>query len=229
MLAVVVSDFVLLNGILLCGVWSEEWGVKMGGMRQLFVLSNIALLISEWWFHAEIHERFSSAGEVVKKVVQLTAVQALLAYALMRHVLYWMKAGELVLMVGTIFVVLLLILRYIERNIIKRMRRMGMNTRTVTLVGDDRELQNIQEMLINDPTMGYRICGVWSEDSWTSQAAKPSGGVNPSTGSGTVEKLCSMIKQGCAPALGDEMYVCLSRKEKDVIRLLSRECDRQVT
>ena len=219
MLAVVVSDFVLLNGILLCGVWSEEWGVKMGGMRQLFVLSNIALLISEWWFHAEIHERFSSAGEVVKKVMQLTAVQALLAYALMRHVLYWMKAGELVLMVGTIFVVLLLISRYFERNAIKRMRRMGMNTRTVTLVGDDRELQNIQEMLINDPTMGYRICGVWSEEC----------GVNPSTGSGTVEELCSMIKQGCAPALGDELYLCISRKERDTIRLLSRECDRQVT
>ena len=214
MWAVVISDFVLLNAILLCGMRSDEWGVITGGMRQMFVLSNIALLISEWWFHAEIHERFSSAGEVVKKVVQLTAVQALLAYALMRHVLYWMKAGELVLMVGTIFFVLLLVSRYLERNIIKRMRRMGMNTRTVTLVGDDRELQNIQEDLINDPTMGYRICGRYS-------------GVKSEKLS--IDDLIEAIKQGCAPALGDEMYVCLSRKEKDTIRLLSRECDKQVT
>lgn len=29
--------------------------------------------------------------------------------------------------------------------------------------------------------------------------------------------------------LGDEMYVCLSRKDKETIRLLSRECDKQVT
>ena len=208
MIGVVVSDFVLLNAILLCGVWSEESGV-----RQMSVLNNIALLISEWWFHARIHERFASAGDVVKRVVQLTMVQALLVYALMRHVMYWMSAGWIVLEIGTIFVVLLLMSRYLERNIIKRFRRLGMNTRTVTLVGDDAELNNIREQLMNDPTTGYRICGMW----------------NVECGMNSIEKLCSMIKQGCAPELGDEMYVCLSRKERDTIRLLSRECDRQVT
>ena len=218
MIGVVVGDFVLLNAILLCGVWSEEWGVRTGGMRQLFVLNNLALLISEWWFHAEIHERFASAGEVVKRVVQLTATSALISYALMRHMMYWMSAGWMVLGIGTIFAALLLIARLIERSIIKRMRRMGMNSRMVTLVGDDVELKNIEEKLINDPTTGYRICGRFARGT-----RKEEGGTI------SIDELIEAIKNGCAPELGDEMYVCLSRKERNTIQLLSRECDRQVT
>ena len=86
------------------------------------------------------------------------------------------------------------------------MRRLGRNTRTVTLVGSDQELDNIYEQLINDPTTGYRIQGVYKG-----------------------ADLRQAIENGCVPELGDEMYVCLSRKDKDTIRLLSRECDKQVT
>lgn len=214
MWSVIVGDFLLLNAILLCGMWSVE-----GGVRQLFVLNNLALLISEWKFHAEIHERFSTSGEMLKKIVELTVVHALIAYALMRHMMYWMKAGEMLLGTGTIFFISLIILRMIERNTIKYFRRTGWNTRTVTLVGDDKELNNIREQLINNPTTGYRVRGVWSEKS----------GERNDVWQGTVCDLCQAIKDGRPPELGDEMYVCISRKEKDAIRLVSRECDKQVT
>ena len=201
---VITGDFMLLNAIL--------FGVMLyiGDMpiyyRQFFLINNIALLISEWKFHPRIHERFATAGEVLKRAIELTGVHALLAYAVMRHVMFWMATGRWVLWIGTIFFVLLLIARLIERNIIKRIRQLGRNTRTVTLVGDDAELQRIQNMLINDPTTGYRIAKVWKDD-----------------------ELREAIKKGEQIEFGDELYVCLSRKERDTIRLLSRECDRQVT
>lgn len=204
MWAVVISDFVLLNALLATLIACGRWDVE-GGTRQFFILNNLALLVSEWKSHAQIQERFSTAGEILKKIVELTALQAVVAYVLMRHMMYWMSAGWIVLEVGTILFVLLAILRLIERNIIKYFRRIGRNTRTVTLVGDDAELNNIREQLVNDPTTGFRIVGTWSGSD-----------------------IRKAIEQG-GVTLGDEMYVCLSRKERETIRLLSRECDRQVT
>ncbi len=201
---VMASDFVLLNAILL--VYMRYFEELQVSNRQFFIVNNIALLISEWKFHARIHERFATAGEVLRRLMLLTGVQALLAYAMMRHVMYWMSTGELVLIIGTVFFVLLLISRLISRNIIKLVRRMGLNSRSVTMVGDDAELQKIRDLLINDPTTGYRIGKVWKAD-----------------------ELREAIKKGEQVEFGDELYVCLSRKERDTIRLLSRECDRQVT
>ena len=201
---VMASDFVLLNAILL--VYMRYFEELQVSNRQFFIVNNIALLISEWKFHARIHERFATAGEVLRRLMLLTGLQALLAYAMMRHVMYWMATGELVLIIGTVFFVLLLISRLISRNIIKLVRRMGLNSRTVTMVGDDAELQKIRDLLINDPTTGYRIVKVWKAD-----------------------ELREAIKKGEQVEFGDELYVCLSRKERDTIRLLSRECDRQVT
>ena len=201
---VMASDFVLLNAILL--VYMSYFEELQVSNRQFFIVNNIALLISEWKFHARIHERFATAGEVLRRVMKLTGVQALLAYAMMRHVMYWMATGELVLIIGTVFFVLLLISRLISRNIIKLVRRTGLNSRSVTMVGDDAELQKIRDLLINDPATGYRIVKVWKAD-----------------------ELREAIKKGEQVVFGDELYVCLSRKERDTIRLLSRECDRQVT
>ena len=201
---VMASDFVLLNAILL--VYMRYFEELQVSNRQFFIVNNIALLISEWKFHARIHERFATAGEVLRRLMLLTGVQALLAYAMMRHVMYWMATGELVLIIGTVFFVLLLISRLISRNIIKLVRRTGLNSRSVTMVGDDAELQKIRDLLINDPTTGYRIVKVWKAD-----------------------ELREAIKKGEQVEFGDELYVCLSRKERDTIRLLSRECDRQVT
>ena len=201
---VMASDFVLLNAILL--VYMRYFEELQVSNRQFFIVNNIALLISEWKFHARIHERFATAGEVLRRLMLLTGVQALLAYAMMRHVMYWMATGELVLIIGTVFFVLLLISRLISRNIIKLVRRMGLNSRSVTMVGDDAELQKIRDLLINDPTTGYRIGKVWKTD-----------------------ELREAIKKGEQIEFGDELYVCLSRKERDTIRLLSRECDRQLT
>ena len=201
---VMASDFVLLNAILL--VYMSYFEELQVSNRQFFIVNNIALLISEWKFHARIHERFATAGEVLRRLMLLTGVQALLAYAMMRHVMYWMATGELVLIIGTVFFVLLLISRLISRNIIKLVRRTGLNSRSVTMVGDDAELQKIRDLLINDPATGYRIVKVWKAD-----------------------ELREAIKKGEQVVFGDELYVCLSRKERDTIRLLSRECDRQVT
>ena len=119
--------------------------------------------MSELKFHSIIHERMASAGDVLKNIMLLTTIQTALAYLMMRHVIYHTGVGWPLFEIGTLFFVLLVIKRLVERGLIKRMRRLGRNTRTVTLVGSDKELRRIYEYLLEDPTTGYRILGYYAD------------------------------------------------------------------
>lgn len=211
MWGVITSDFLLLNALLL--IMGEH-------TRMFFAISNIALLMAEWKFHSKIHERVVGAGDVVRNTMQLTMMQAIVAYIVMRHMMFQMKVGWLLFLIGSVLFVSLLVMRLIERLVIKRFRRMGRNSRTVTMVGSDAEIRQLYKQLINDPTLGYNSYGYYADEQ-VDDAVIP--------WLGTVSSLTDAIKQGRAPLLGDELYVCLSRKEKNTIRLLSKECDRQVT
>ena len=219
---VIVGDFVLLNAVLYVTVLLNERTFSWGWQQQriFFIISNMAMLVSEWKFHTIIHERIVSAGEVLKTIVMLTITQAVIAYIAMRHVMYWSAAGWLVLETGTALVVLLVLLRLAERMLIKRMRRLGRNSRTVTLVGSDPEIRRVWDLLLNDPTMGYRITGYYADEEVEDAGI---------TRIGTLAELMDDITNGREVDLGDELYVCLSRKESETITTLSEACDRQVT
>ena len=219
---VIVGDFVLLNAVLYVTVLLNERTFSWGWQQQriFFIISNMAMLVSEWKFHTIIHERIVSAGDVLKTIVLLTMTQAVVAYIAMRHVMYWSAAGWLVLETGTALVVLLVLLRLAERMLIKRMRRLGRNSRTVTLVGSDPEIRRIWDLLLNDPTMGYRITGYYADEEVEDAGI---------TRIGTLAELMDDITNGREVDLGDELYVCLSRKESETITALSEACDRQVT
>ena len=219
---VIVGDFVLLNAVLYVTVLLNERTFSWNWQQQriFFIISNMAMLMSEWKFHTIIHERVVSAGDVLKTIVLLTMTQAVIAYIAMRHVMYWSAAGWLVLETGTALVVLLVLLRLAERMIIKRMRRLGRNSRTVTLVGSDPEIRRVWDLLLNDPTMGYRITGYYADEEVEDAEI---------TRIGTLAELMDDISNGREVDLGDELYVCLSRKESETITALSEACDRQVT
>lgn len=214
---VIAGDFVLLNVIILVLsrqlVNMEYWDWSQ--LRMFFIISNATLLLGEYKFHTIIHQRQVSGGEVLRRIFLLVLVQILAAYVLMRHVMYWMAAGWAVLYTGLVLFALMVVVRLIERIVIKRMRRMGRNTRTVTLVGSDRELWRVYEQLLEDPTAGYNVQGYYADEEAEDGKVPYLGRVKD-------------ILEGNAQA-GDEMYVCLSRRESDTIRALSQLCDRQVT
>ena len=226
MWAVIFSDFLLLNVViyLFSLVHGDLSLMDWGQMRMFYIISNLALLVSEWKFHTLVHQRLVSAADVLRSISLLTVTQMFVAYVLMRHVLYWMAAGWEVLNIGLTFFVLLVILRLIERSIVKRMRRMGRNTRMVTLVGSDVELWRVYEQMLKDPTTGYRVMGYYADVNGNGND-NGNGNVNHIKWLGTIDEL--LKAEGVA--LGDELYVCLSRREGETIKALSQLCDRQVT
>lgn len=220
---VIECDFVLLN-ILLFALWklNPDMAKVLGEaqLRMFIIICNTALMVSELKFHTRIHERVVSAGDVVKNVMLLTATQAIIAYILMRHILYWISLSRFLLQISVIQFWLLLGLRLIERNVIKYQRSLGRNKRSVIFVGADAELRRIYERLIKNPTTGYEIMGYYAEEKQNESRIK---------WLGTISELKKSIENGDSVRLGDELYVCLSRSDGDTIRLLSKECDRQVT
>lgn len=230
---VIGGDFVLMNVVVYLfskmsprmEMWS--WGEQL---RMFLLISNLALLASEWKFHTIIHERWVSAGEVLKKIVQLTVVQSALAYMIMRHLMYWTSAGWIVLELGTLLFLSLALLRLIERLLIKHLRRLGLNSRTVTFVGHDPELRRLYDQLINDPAAGYRMLGYYADEKLENERVP---------WLGTVAELVGTMESGNhgsmengsrgAVDLGDELYVSLPKVESETIKKLSRMCDRHVT
>lgn len=218
----IVVDLIALNIILhfLCFYHTgilERFGKEE---CQTFVLiNNAAFILAGQKFHVRIHERIIPMGEILKSTALLMLLHMLIAYALMKHLMFWTSAGTTVLWTGLLLFVLLLACRLTERCVIKEMRRKGRNTRSVTLVGSDPQLWNLYEKLLEDPTRGYRVHGCFADE-------KPQEA--PVAWLGTVDQLRRDLAEGKDVELGDEVYVCLSRLEKDTIQMLSRHCDTHV-
>jgi len=243
--AVVVADFILLNLILWILIeftpFVEGW--EPMGVKMFFAISNFAMAISEWWFSTIIHNRMVSAGDVLKRVVQLTVTQALTFYVFMKILDVWIPVGTKAFLFGSLLFVVILLSRVIERWYVKRIRQSGRNTRTVLLVGNDPELLTIYTKLKADPTLGYRISGYYANGlmgDWTHSTEETNNDSlkeNPPSASeenvsieylGSLEDLVKRLEGSVKMVNVDDMYVCLSRRDKHMIKKISRLCDQNM-
>ena len=235
---VTIGDFLLLNAILL-GFAHWHWRMETWGMGrvEIFILvNNIALMLAMLKFSTIIHLRVVGAGEILKRIVGLTIVGAILAYLLLKVFAYNLPIGWLIWEIGTVFFITLLFKRLAERWFLKLYREAGRNTRSVTLVGSDPELIGIFRKLRDDATLGYRVLGYYGEESLgdvamevekQSKRQEKDRGLLRRLGS-MDDFLKAMEEKPDELELGDELYLCISRKERDTIRKVSRLCDHHV-
>ena len=225
---------------------------------EIFILvNNIALILGQMQFSTVIHQRLVGAGEIVKRIICLSGIQCILAYILLKVFDYNLPIGWIEWGVGTTFFVALLFKRIVERWFVRLYRQAGRNTRTVTLVGNDPELLNFYEKLAGDQTMGYRVLGYYADTEmgeWTYSSKSDGRGQmdngeshaddtdknSPAESTEIAEKdrpkwlgtlqdfLKKMRENPDELKLGDEMYVSLSRRDKDIIKRISRFCDHKV-
>jgi putative colanic acid biosynthesis UDP-glucose lipid carrier transferase len=245
---VMFGDFVLLNAIILTGA-TLSWRISSWPDRSLeiFILvNNIALMMAQMRFSTIIHLRIVGAGDVLQRVVGLTALQSALAYVLLKVFDYNLPIGWLQWGIGTLFFAALLVKRLCERWFVKLYRQAGRNTRTVTLVGNDPELMNVYHKLVTDQTMGYRVLGYYADmeiGEWTypsdelrfkndelERIKKAGRGENLELKHlGTLQEFLRMMREDPEQlGLGDEMYVSLSRRDREVVKRISRFCDHRV-
>ena len=217
---VTAGDFLLLNIIMLVAS-NLYWRVNIWPDRALeiyFLVNNIALMLAMAHFYTIIHMRLVSAGDIFRRIVGLSAVQAILAYVLLRVIDYHLPIGYLVWIVGTCFFGALLIKRLCERWFVKLYRQAGRNTRAVTLVGTDSELLEVYHKLMNDPTLGYHVVGYYGDDTLSNELVCL----------GSVDDFVKGLDNPDGLKLGDELYLCVSRKERENIRRISKLCDHRL-
>ena len=235
--SIIVGDFILLNLILLLfaryhwriGIWEEN------ELEVFTLIANLALVISQMRFSPIIHKRLVGAGDVLQRIICLTALHAIVGYLILKIIDYDLPVGWLIGEINTVFFVSLLFKRLLERWVIRLYREAGRNTRMVTLVGSDIELVNIYRKLIDDATLGYKVLGYYGDDKLieTIEKVEREEKINLSAlknleRKGSVEDLLAAMGRHEDLQLGDELYVCLSRKDRDVIKKLSRYCDYKV-
>lgn len=205
---VIVIDFVLLNLVMYAfTLWHpamEEW--RWYRLHVFYLVSNLSLLMSEWHWHTIIHRRLISSGDVLKRIMQLIISQTLLSYLVLRAIDFRTPVGVLLITQGAVLLAVVLAVRFMERSMIKCYRHSGGNIRKITLVGNDPELQNVKQKLMNNPALGYYVLNEYKE---------LPGFVAAMNGNPMLD-------------LGDELYLCAPHREKDLIKKISRWCDHRL-
>lgn len=220
---IILGDFIILNALIYVftrldptiSAWSDN-------TTTIFILtSNLAMIISEAYFYTVIHRRLVSSSDILRRLVFLTMSQAILAYIFTKMALYYLSVGRLLLVMGTVLFVCLLIARFIERYIVRMNRKSGKNIRKVVLVGADTELLNVYDRLMKDPTRGYKVLGYYSNDLMESVEDKIKR-------LGSIDELLTMGHNPVIQANFDDMYACVSRLKSDLLKDLSRFCEKNV-
>lgn len=235
--SVIVGDFILFNLIVLLFArfhWRiESW--EENQFEVFLLVGNLALVISQLRFATIIHQRLVGAGDVLQRIMGLTIMHAVVGYLLLKIIDYDMPVGWLIYEIDTVFFVALVFKRLMERWLIRLYREAGRNSRMVTLVGSDIELVNVYRKLVNDATLGFKVNGYYGDDNLieTIQALEKEEGIDltPLKGlerKGSIEDMLAAMARHEDLELGDELYVCLSRRERDTIKKLSRYCDYKV-
>lgn len=221
--SIILVDFIILNVLIyVLLLWHPMMSSWTGSYVKIYVLAcNSAMMISESYFYTVIHRRLISGGDILSRLVGLTMLQTAISYPLCKVMIYSLSVGWILVMQGTALFVCLLIVRLIERQMVRAYRKSGKNLRTVVFVGSNSELLNVYDRLMKDPTRGYKVLGYYGDKVLEGAEGKIEQ-------LGTIEELLAIGHDPVVQAKFDDMYVCVSRRKPDVIKELSIFCEKNV-
>lgn len=192
---------------------SENWdGVKE---RVFWMVCTLALVVAEYFFPSVIHERVVGANDIMRRCTMLMMTQTLASYLMLRAIRFLSRVGWHLFAMGLIMLVVIVLLRFIERWMVKRLRQAGYNTRTVTLIGTDKELELLYHKLTGNPAFGYKVRNSY-------------GHIEGLNENGSISDFQTLLSRPEDLPLGDEVYLCLPRRERDLIERTVRLCDHRM-
>lgn len=228
-LGVIVADFLIMNLLLLGFIkWGGENFVPqyiLVAKRITIVVANMAMILSEYLFHSKVHERKVENRRVVLRAFWLTFAHVGLLFVTLR--ILHQSGGNFsrfMLYFGAAECVILIASRMIEVNVVRYLRGLGMNTRSVLFVGSDPALATLYERLVLTPSMGYHILGYYAN---VEMEDFPSG----LKFLGTIEDLNAQIdaEEGIWDVGRiDELFCSMSHDEAEEIVRIMRFCDRNM-
>jgi len=216
-LLIIAGDFLVLWILLYFVVdtipLSEDWDKEKG--RAFWMVCTFAFIVAEYLFPSVIHERVVGANDILRRSTMLVATHTLLSYLLLRAIHFLSRLGWQIFVTGLVMLVAIILLRFMERWLVKRLRQSGYNTRYVTLVGSDKELLHLYKKLIGNSTFGYKVYGIY-------------GDIEGLSYDGSVKDFELQLTKPESLKLGDEVYLCVPRNDRELIEQTARLCDHRM-
>ena len=216
-LLIIAGDFAVLWVLLyyLVGTIPQSEGWDEEKERAFWMVCTFALIIAEYLFPSVIHERVVGANDILQRSTMLIATHTLLSYMLLRAIHFMSRLGWQLFAMGLVMLVCIILLRFIERWLVKKLRQSGYNTRCITFVGSDKELLHLYKRLTSNFTFGYRVRHIY-------------GDIEGLTPDGSISDFKALLSRPEELKLGDEVYLCVSRKERELIERTVRLCDHRM-
>ena len=216
-LLIIAGDFVVLWILLYYLVRiiprSESWHEEE--RRTFWMVCTFAFIVAQYFFPSVIHERVVGANDILRRNTMLVMMHTLLSYLLLRVIHFPYRLGWQVFAIGLIMLVCVILLRFIERWLVKKLRQSGYNTRNVTLVGSDKELLQLYKKLTSNSTFGYKVCHIY-------------GDIEGLSHDGSVSDFATLLSRPESLMLGDEVYLCVPSNERELIGQTARLCDHRM-
>ncbi len=215
---VIALDFVVMWTLLYFVVESipssEKWDPEKEGT--FWMVCTFAMIVAEYSFSSTIGERVVGANNILRRSALLVATQTLLSYLLLRAIHFISRFGWRLFAMGLVMLLVILVLRFLERWLLKQIRKSGYNTNTVTFVGSDPELQGLFHKLVSNPTLGYKVQNIY-------------GDIEGMPHQGSIGDFKTLLSHPENLHLGDEVYMCVPRNERELIERTANLCNHFVS
>ena len=221
---VILGDFILLNILLILfkqiapDILPDFF--EQAPKTELFV-ANISLIIAEYFFHTQIHERRRSFESVLLRVLKLSVCHAVIFFTLSRFVGGSGGFFRFIFIYTPVFYCSVLLLRGFEVFILSKYRQAGGNTRRVLFIGNDMANVNIYEDLMADATTGYKVIGYFADEDFKKCP-------DTFTRLGTLSDLQEKIDNGEPAENIHDVFCCLSHDAAPYIAHIIEWCDKHV-
>ena len=220
-------DFLLLNGLLSSLIYFFADSVPsyfLSSTKVTFLVMNVSLAISEYFFHTIIYRRMLRWIEFFYNVTKLVTLQVFLSFLMLKLLTTSGGIFEFMLVFYSCEWLLFYLLRVLCRWFLQIWRSKGGNARTVLFVGNDDSLRTLYVKLSQSVT-GYHILGYYADV----PMRRP---VNGLKYLGTISVLNAAMRSSLCTSDSeptqrriDDVYCSLSHDEGKQIRLLEVFCD----
>ncbi len=217
---VITSDFVIINIILLSYILKTPNFVPEyfhTATKITVVAANFAMAIGQYFFKTQIHYRKISFEEVSARVTKLVLTHVAAMVILLSFLSDKPTDFKFAFVYGASVYIILMFARFFERKLLKHVRQLGRNTRSVIMIGNDPALISLYDNMIGDPTTGYRVKGYYSDKIIPNspQSLKHLGDINT---------LHYNMENNHDPSI-DDAFCSLSHDENDEIARIMKFCD----
>jgi putative colanic acid biosynthesis UDP-glucose lipid carrier transferase len=203
----VLDALVILAAILVCAC---AYGVPFD---QQYQLAGLAAVLG-FLFFAELNALYSSwrAESIGRESWAILSVWVLTLCVLLA-LAFWSKSSlqfsRVAIFAWTIATPIALLLeRALLRTILRRFRRLGLNTRTVAIVGSGKAAAKLVDIVMSSPWMGLRISGIYDA----------AGDVNLSDETKKLRRDINALTQHAKDGSFDCVYIAYPMQEEEKIR-----------